>query len=122
MLGPFPSGRLLQPWTLRALSGADWSAVYHQAAVIATTVFVAVIAALFNVSGIELLLRKDLDSNRELRDVGIVNLVTGPFGGIPAYHAVSLTSLAQRMSVNARSAGFMAALVPLAAVLFAAKL
>jgi SulP family sulfate permease len=116
MLGPFPSARLVQPWTLRALSGADWTAVLHQTAGILTTIFVAVLAALFNVSGIEVMLRTDLDSNRELRAVGVVNVVSSAFGGIPGYHALSLTSLAQRLKANARTAGLLAALVPLTAV------
>jgi MFS superfamily sulfate permease-like transporter len=55
-------------------------------------IFVAVIACLFNVSGVELLLHSDLDSNRELRDGGIVNVVSSVFGGIPGYHALSLTA------------------------------
>ena len=116
LIGPFPPGRLLQPWTFRALSGADWGAVLGQFGGIATTVFVAVLAALFNVSGIELMLRTDFDTNREMRDLGIVNVVSSFFGGIPGYHALSLTSLAQRMRVNARAAGLVAALVPLAGV------
>src|SRR5207253_5094915 len=96
--------------------GADWGAVLGQVGGIATTVFVAVLAALFNVSGIELMLRRDFDTNRELRDLGIVNFVSSVFGAIPAYHALSLTSLAQRMRVNARAAGLVAALVPMAGV------
>jgi sulfate permease, SulP family len=116
LIGPFPPGRLLQPWTFRAISGADWGAVLGQFSGIVTTVFVAVLAALFNVSGIELMLRKDFDTNREMRDLGIVNVVSSFFGGIPGYHALSLTSLAQRMRVNARAAGLVAALVPLAGV------
>jgi SulP family sulfate permease len=120
LLGPFPSAPLLQPWTIRAIPGADWSAVFDQAAGIGTAVFVAVIAALFNVSGIELMLHTDLDSNRELGDVGIVNVVSSVFGGIPGYHALSLTSLARRLNVSARAAGLVAALVPLTAVVFGA--
>jgi sulfate permease, SulP family len=83
LLGPFEETRLWQPWTLRALTGADWSAVLGQAAGIATAVFVAVIACLFNVGGVELLLHTDLDSNEELRDAGWVNAASGLFGGIP---------------------------------------
>jgi SulP family sulfate permease len=120
LLGPFDSTRLWQPWTLRALSGADWSAVVGQASGIATAVFVAVIATLFNVSGVELLLKTDLDSNRELRDAGVVNVLTSSIGGIPGYHALSLTSLVRQMNVSARAAGLVAALVPLAAVVFGA--
>ena len=56
LLGPFESARLWEPWTLRAISGADWSAVLGQWAGIATAVFVAVLAMLFNVSGTEVVL------------------------------------------------------------------
>jgi sulfate permease, SulP family len=120
LLGPFESTRLWQPWTARALTGADWAAVLGQAAGIATAVFVAVIACLFNASGVELMLHTDLDTNRELRAVGVVNVVSSAFGGIPGYHALSLTSLAQQMNVSARAAGLVAALVPLTAVVFGA--
>jgi sulfate permease, SulP family len=121
LLGPFKSARLWQPWTVRAISRADWSAVIDQAPGIATAVFVAVIACLFNVGGVELLLHKDLDSNEELRDAGWVNVVSGVLGGIPGYHALSLTSLARQMAVDGRGAGLVAALVPLAAVVFGAS-
>jgi SulP family sulfate permease len=120
LLGPFTSTRLWHPWTIRAVTGADWSAVIDQTAGIATAVFVAVIACLFNVGGVELLLHTDLDSNEELRDAGLVNAVSGLFGGIPGYHALSLTSLGQQMAVDGRAAGLVAALVPLGAVVFGA--
>jgi len=120
LLGPFESARLWQPWTLRALTGADWSAVLSQWAGIATAVFVATIAILFNISGTEVVLRHDLDTNKELRDAGVLNVVSGSLGGIPGYHALSLSALADRMKVNSRAAGLVAALVPLAAVVFGA--
>ena len=120
LLGPFESARLWQPWTLRALGGADWSAVLGQWTAIATAVLVAAIAILFNISGTEIVLHRDLDTNRELRDAGVLNVVSGALGGIPGYHALSLTALAERMSVDARAAGLVAALVPLAAVVFGA--
>jgi SulP family sulfate permease len=119
--GPFDDPERWQPWTLRAVSGADWSAVAGQWAGIATAVFVATIAIMFNVSGTEVVLHRDLDTNRELRDAGLLNVVSGVVGGIPGYHALSLTALAERMSVDARAAGLVAAAVPLAAVLFGAS-
>jgi sulfate permease, SulP family len=121
LLGPFVSPRLSRIWSIRAVTGADWSAVLGNATGIATTVFVAVMGCLFNVGGVELLLRKDLDTNRELRDAGLVNIVTGAFGGIPGYHALSLTSLADQMAADGRVAGLIAAVVPLATVLFGAS-
>ena len=120
LLGPFDAVRLWQPWTFRALGGADWSAVLGEWAGMATAVFVASLALLFNVSGTELVLHRDLDTNEELRDAGVLNVVSGAIGGIPGYHALSLTALAERMSVNARTAGLVASFVPLAAVVFGA--
>ena len=120
LLGPYRSGWLFQPWTVPALTGADWWAILGQTAGILTVVFVALIGILFNVSGNELVLRRDLDTNRELRDAGLVNVVSGAFAGVPGYHAISFTSLAERMRVDARAAGFIAALVPLGAVVFGA--
>ena len=61
---------------------------------------------------------RDLDTNQEMRDAGVLNVVSGALGGIPGYHALSLTALAERMRVDARAAGLIAALVPLAAVVF----
>ena len=124
LLGPFRAARLWQPWTYRALtsSGTDWSAVFHEIPGMATAVFVAVIGCLFNVGGAELLLHRDLDSNQELRDVGLLNVVSGLFGGIPGYHALSLTALAKQMDVDGRGAGLVAALVPLATVAFGASI
>src|SRR4029450_10272978 len=51
LLGPFELVRLWQPWALRALTGADWSAVLSQWAGIATAVFVATIAILVKICG-----------------------------------------------------------------------
>jgi SulP family sulfate permease len=117
-LGPFDSTRLWQPWTLKAATGADWSAVLGQAGGIATAIFVAILACLFNVGGVELLLQKDLDANEELRDTGWVNVITGLVGGPPSYHALSLTSLADQMAVDGRAAGLVGAVVPLGVVVF----
>jgi sulfate permease, SulP family len=121
LLGPFTSTRLWHAWSYQSLSVADWPAVVHQTAGIVTAVFVALIACLLNVSGLELFLHRDLDLNQELRDAGLANLASGGVGGIPAYHAVSLTSLAQQTDVGARAAGLVAAIVPLAVVGFGAR-
>jgi sulfate permease, SulP family len=121
MYGPFDQAESWQPWTLRAITGADWSAVVGQWAGIIAGVLVAVIAILFNVSGSELVLHQDLDTNRELRDAGMLNVISGAAGGVPGYHALSLTALAERMNVDARLAGLIAAVVPLAAVIFGAS-
>ena len=121
LLGSFDSVVLWKTWTFEALAGADWASVLESWAGIVTAVFVATLAILFNICGTELVLDRDLDTNKELRDAGVLNVVSGALGGIPGYHALSLTALAERMRVDARAAGLIAALVPLAAVVFGAS-
>ena len=120
LLTVFDEAQPWEPWTLRAVTGADWLAVLEQWAGIAAAVFVAVVVILFNISETELVLHRDLDTNQELRDAGVLNVVSGAVGGIPAYHALSMSALGEGMRVNARRAGLIAALVPLAAVVFGA--
>jgi SulP family sulfate permease len=122
MFGPFATDRLLEPWTYRALAGADWSAILQQSGAIATAVVVAVIACFSNVGRVELMSEKDLDADRELRAAGVTSLVAGPFGAIPSSHAPALTSLARGMGPSAREVGLVAALVPAAATLFGGRL
>jgi len=119
LLGPLDS-TLWRTWTFRAVAEADWLAVLGQWASIVTAVFMATIAITVNVGGTEVVLNRDLDTNRELRDAGFMNVVSGALGGIPGYHALSLTALAERMRVDARAAGLIAAAVPAAAVIFGA--
>jgi SulP family sulfate permease len=121
LVGSFDPGILFKRWTLSALGGADWLSVLESWAGILVAVFVATIAVQFNISGTELLLDRDLDTNQELRDAGVLNVISGALGGIPGYHALSFTAIAKRMNVNARVAGLVAALVPLAAVVFGAQ-
>jgi sulfate permease, SulP family len=121
VLGPFDTAHTWEPWAARAIRYADWLAVLKQAAGIVAAVFIAVIGVSSNVNTAEIVLHRDLDTNRELRDAGVLNVVSGALGGIPGYHALSLTALATRMRVNARTAGLVAALVPLAVVVFGAS-
>jgi SulP family sulfate permease len=116
LFSPSETAQPWQPWAFKALGGADWPSVLESWAGIATAVFVATFAILFNISGTELVLDRDLDTNQEMRGAGVLNLVSGALGGIPGYHALSLTALAEHMRVDARAAGLVAALVPLAAV------
>jgi SulP family sulfate permease len=121
LLGSFDPAVLWKTWTFSALRSANWLSVLESTAAIATAVFVAVLVVLFNISGTESVVDRDLDTNRELRDAGISNLISGALGGIPGSHAPSLTALADRMHVDARVAGSVAALVPLAAAIVGAS-
>lgn len=76
------------------------------------------IALLLNASGIELAQDLDLGPDRELRAGVRANLVAAATGGIPGFHALSLTNLAYRTGGSGRLVGFVAAGVVLTAALF----
>jgi SulP family sulfate permease len=118
LLGPFRRDLAWKTWSFLALADANWLAVAKSWAAIVVAVAVAALVMLFNLGGTEVVLDRDLDTNEELRDAGMLNLVSGALGGIPGYQALSPTSLAARMNVDARRAGLVAATVPLAALLF----
>jgi SulP family sulfate permease len=120
LLGPFERDVAWKTWSVLALTSADWLAIARSWAAIIVAVVVAVLVMLFNLGGSEVVLDRDLDTDEELRDAGLLNLVSGALGGIPAYHALVPTSLAARINVDARRAGLVAATVPLAVLLFGA--
>ena len=74
---PFESARLWQPWSFRAITGADWSSVLQSWAAILDAVFIATIAILLNISGSEVVLDRDLETNDELQAAGTLNVVSG---------------------------------------------
>lgn len=120
LLGPFNRDMAWKSLSVLALTSADWLAVARSWAAIIVAVVVAALVMLFNLGGTEGVLDRDLDTDEELRDAGLLNLVSGALGGMPGYHALSPTSLAARINVDARRAGLVAATVPLAALLFGA--
>ena len=120
LLGPFTDDMGWNSWSVDALGDADWLAVARSGVAIVVAVVVAALVMLFNLGETEVILDRDLDTDEELRDAGLLNLVSGLVGGIPGYHSRSLTSLAARMHVDARRAGLVAATVPLAALLLGA--
>lgn len=109
LLGPLPQGALWRPWTLEAVTAADWSAVIAQVGSIGTLLLLATLALLLNSTGVELALRADADLNRELRVTGSANVLAALGGGLAGYHALSLTVLADRMRAGRRLTGLVAA-------------
>jgi len=121
LLATFDDAPTWQPWSTNAIVDADPFALLEQAPGILAAILITVLALAYNINATEVVLDRDLDTNRELRDAGVLNVVSGALGGIPGYHALSLTALAARMNVNARTAGLVAAAVPLAAIVFGAS-
>lgn len=114
-----PSGHALWPPLAPAdLALVDWRAIAGQILALLTVPVLAIIATLMNATGIELEERRDLDLNRELRTIGIANLVIGAGAGTPGYHSLSMTTLAARLGSGDAVIGVTIAACCAAAMVF----
>jgi SulP family sulfate permease len=111
LLGPFSGETLYRPLAAADLSTVYWPAILEQAGNIATILIVSVVALLFNASGIELVFKKDMDLNRELRAAGVANFVSGLGGGMAGFHALGSAALGYRTGVAGRLIGVTMATV-----------
>lgn len=109
-----------QPLDLAALSQVHWSAIASQLTCTITVVVVTAIALLMKVTGLELLVDRQVDMNQELKSAGLANLVTGLAGGILSYHALSDSMLAYKMGGKTRLSALAGAAVFLAVPLLGA--
>lgn len=122
LLGPFTDGRLLDGIGPDLLTKADWSAILAQAPVLVTIIASCMLGATLNASGLELALRRDFDISTEVNGAGIANILGGFAGGIPGYHIVPETILANRLGLVGRLAGISSGMGCLAILLFGANM
>ncbi|MBN1658454.1 MAG: cyclic nucleotide-binding domain-containing protein [Anaerolineae bacterium] len=103
LLGPLPEGGLWHPLLPGDLARVHWPAVVGQLGSILTILVVSVVSMLLNTSGIELLARRDVNLNRELRAVGLGNCLVGLGSGGPVgYHVLSSSALSFRAGAQTR--------------------
>ncbi|MBT5861265.1 MAG: cyclic nucleotide-binding domain-containing protein [Alphaproteobacteria bacterium] len=78
--------------SLTELGLVHWPAVLEQAGFILVMSLISMIILLLDVSGIEIILNRDLDPNRELKAAGLGNIGTGLLGGTLGIQAASDTA------------------------------
>lgn len=93
------------------LQYVNWPIVLRQAMSGVSVAVVSVITLLLNASGLELETKSDLDLNRELKVMGISNILVGLGGGAAGSHILSETTLIHRMGGKSRLAGLVLAAV-----------
>ena len=109
-------GTLWPPIAVGDLAAVDWSHVLAGVTAFPALIIVTVMALLMNATGIELATGTDVDLDRELRSVGLQNLLSGAGGGLPGFTGLSLTLLAVRLGAANRMVGVLVAVVVAAAL------
>lgn len=102
-------GGLWKFWTLKAVTGADWSVVFGQAGSIATILLISAVAVLLNSSALELASESEMDLDRELKSAGAANVVAGLAGGMVGFTSLTITGLGLKMNARSRVVGLMTA-------------
>ncbi|MEX2469208.1 MAG: SulP family inorganic anion transporter [Pseudohongiellaceae bacterium] len=95
----------------------SWMAISEQLGGIVVVALLCSMMLLLDVSGIELIARKDLRPDHELQVMGYTNIVNSLLGGFPGVHDASDTALVDRLGGKDRLTGFVNAVVVAAALL-----
>jgi SulP family sulfate permease len=111
LMQPFPAGGLWRPFTPADLTRVDWNALLSNVDKLIPVPLVSLIAFLLNATGLELIAKRDINLNHELRITGLANFVSGLGGGPAGYHMLGATALAQRMGAKTRIVTITSALV-----------
>ena len=122
LIGPFQKGDFRQPLSLSSLAQIDWPLILSQISRMATIPIISCISLLLNASGLELVVREDIDLNRELRSVGAANIMAGLCGGTVGYHSLSLSALRYSMGAKSRMVGLFSAAMCASIIFFGSSL
>lgn len=118
LLGPFPDDEILwQPLSLQVLGVTHWESVLPQMPKMLAVVAISTLSLLLVSSNIELAAERDLDLNRELRAIGLANIVSGLGGGLVGSPS-SASVQAYQWGARSRWVGVAAAASYLSVLLF----
>lgn len=104
-----PEQAFSQSFTFSDLTQVNWFVIFGQIGNVATLLVISVVGLLLNAGGLELVVRQDIDLNRELQAAGIANVFCGFGGGLVGFHALSETTLSHRIGGSSRLVGVVVA-------------
>jgi len=104
------------PWRLVDAAALDWAWLARQWLDVLAVAAVAVITVLLGASGLEVMSRRDISLNHELRLHGWLNLLTAALGGYLSLVSVSRSAVLLDAGTRTRAAGMIAAAVCAAAL------
>ena len=102
LLGPFPEGSLFSGLPLKHLPKFEWNLFWVTLPAIGTMMVLNAISVLFKYCGLELVIKQDVDMDRELKLTGFSNIIAGIGGTPPGYLTLSETSMAYNIGARSR--------------------
>jgi SulP family sulfate permease len=112
LIGAIPAGGVALPGALWLdLGHVAWDLLPARLPELGAVVLVSTLALLLAVSSLEVTIRQDLDFNRELRWLGLGNLVVGLAGGMPGHTSLAASTLSHDLGAPSRLTGLLTALL-----------
>lgn len=118
LVGPFPDQSLWVTMDTSMLHRVDWGLVAAQADSVGSLILLCLLGLLLSATGIEVVMKRDMDLNRELVSAGIANVLAALGGGVTGSHSVEDSLLAREINASYRLTGIITALVCLLALVF----
>jgi len=106
-----PEASLTLPWRSGILSSFPWASLPSLAGDIVAVMFVTVITLLLNTTGIEIATRIEAKIERDLRSLGLANLLTAALGGYVSCTSLSRSTLAHLAGATGRLSGLTVAAI-----------
>lgn len=122
LLQQIPAGGIYQFSTISAVTHANWQVVLQQVPSLAALWLIDTIALLLHANGIELVVSRDLDLNRELKVAGAAAIASGLGGGLGGFAGSGINKLVHHLGGNSRLVGGLVAGICLAMLLGGAAL
>jgi SulP family sulfate permease len=116
MLRPQSVAPLALPWQPAALRSFPWTSLASLAGDLLAIVFVTVTTLLLNTTGIEIATRTEANIDRDLKVLGLANLITAAVGGYVSCTSISRSVLARTAGASGRLSGFTVAAICCAAL------
>lgn len=120
LLGPFPSGQVLSFPPTQSLDLLDWDLAGVLLPYAASSALLSAITLALMVTGIEALIGRSMNVDREMQVAGIANIAGGALGGLPTGHALAPSTLLARSGQGGRWVPAVPGAVALAVLLFGA--
>ena len=97
----------LSSFDLVDLSSVHWPTVAAQAGSIAVVAILCAVLLLLDVAGIEIIVNREIEPNRELKVAGVANVACGLAGGCPGVQSLMDTAIVSSLGGDRRLTGFV---------------
>jgi len=103
-------------WDFLKIDKVVWSVLPSQTLTALAMISVVALSSSLDIAAIEIELKRPLDYNHELQNVGLSNIISGLTGGYTGSYIFSQTIFSLRMGIRSRLMGYVIAFVSLVAV------